>query len=170
MNTQQYDDTTSFLLRHNYIVKCVINQNNDIVCNYNNVFEIKYKINHLYQNQYNLAISYYADTERNTVITENMLLPSYVLRWFIFLDILRICRKHKLSYNIIRFFDTDNNIKDLTELLNIDMTEVDMQIESMISKSVTEILKDKNTINKFDKEYVANGTFYYFNIIKGLLI
>lgn len=170
MSTQKHDQATSLLIKHNYIVKCVINKKHEIVCEYNNVFSVKYIIDHIDKNMYDLIIQYRKDTKDEEYTQENILLPSYTLRWFVFLDILRLCRKHKLSHNIIRFFDEDGNIKDLPTLLNIDMTHEDVEKELSMSTSISDILKDSKNINKFDEAYISSGIFYEFMILKGLLV
>lgn len=170
MSTSEHDKITSFLLKHDYIVKCVITNNNEVICQYNDVFQINYETKYVDKNIYKLYITYCCNQATGETTQESLLLPTYVLRWFIFLDILRLCRKHKLSHNIIRFFDEEGNMKDLPELLNITMSDTDIEVESGMANHIKLILTNTNQINKFDEHYINKGIFYDFIILKGLLV
>lgn len=165
MSTEKYDKTTKFLIDNEYIVKCVVTQKNEVICTYNDVFNTNYYIEHIDGNIYNLHITYKSDK----MVMEILCLPSYLIRWYIFLDILRLCRKHKLSHHIVRFFDENGNNKDLSELFVIDMEEDDIVKEANISQSISTILKDSKQINSFDDYYIKIGIFYDFTILKGLM-
>jgi hypothetical protein len=164
MSTQKHDDVTEFLTKHEYIVKCVVT-NNKIECTYNNIFTSEYEIVEHNEHEAKLAITY-----DNGNKSEFLTLPIYISRWFIFLDILRVCRKYKLSHNIIRFYDKEGDIKDLQELLDIITDPYDIELETNLGTAIVSILSDKSRINSFDDTFANDCALYGFILLKGLLV
>lgn len=166
MSTQEHDEVTRILSKHDYIVRCVV-EDNVVDVKYSDVFNLTYRVldSKMGDDHRDLVIVYDVDKK------EKITLPIYIIRWYIFLDIFRICRKHKLSHNIIRFLNTNGDQNEFIELLLLDgITEVDRSLERNMVKSIVEILKDSGSINKFDDKFISEGNFYNFSILKGLLI
>lgn len=150
---------TEFLQRHNYILT-VRFDNNVVSCNFNKV-KWSYKYIELENDLYKIELEY-GDKK------EELYLSAFLVRWYIFLDLLRFCRNNKLSYYIIKYFDANNQEGCLESLMVVNFSEKSLEKEIEIGKYVIQATKNKTNVP--DKDLEALGLLYSWNILKGLLV
>lgn len=158
MNT--HNKFTDFLIRHNYILKVVVKEG-DVSCSFENKhWEYQFKSN-------NLNDLFYLKTKYESG-EEELFVSSSILRWYIFLDILKFCRTRKLSYHIIKYFDEKDKEGDFETLLNINQSETSKEKEEFLSKYL--LLGMNQGDFSHEKEISEKGLLHSWNILKGLLL
>jgi hypothetical protein len=151
---------TDFLIRHNYILKVVVREDN-VSCSFEDKrWEYQFKSNHL-NDLFYLKTKYESGEEE-------LFVSSSILRWYIFLDILKFCRTHKLSYHIIKYFDEKDEEGDFETLLNINQSETSKEKEEFLSKYL--LLGMNQGDFSHEKEISEKGLLHSWNILKGLLL
>lgn len=156
-----HNDVTEFLLKHGYIVKCFV-YDNTVSCKYTD------KIDNTYVAE--MEGGYLRVYHKNDEDYEDVALSPHLVRWYIILDIMRECKKHNLSYNILKCFDKDGNENEFVDLLKLPLSNDDLQKEKALSTYIINTLADKETINDHDDSLQELGLLHSFNILKGLLI
>lgn len=159
MNTNR----TEFLIKNNYILAVSFIGEN-IFCQFNEVkWFYSYKsIDDEKKDQYYLMITYDGNKQ------ESLLIPSYILRWYIFLDILKFCRENNLSYHIIKYFDIDFQEHDFDSIFKLLLPSEHVEKEKRLGEYISIALNKKQY--NFNKEMSELNMKYTWNILKGLLV
>ncbi len=156
-----------FLRKNNYFVKVVIDSN-IVHVEYSNKINVEYAvIEDIYNNT--CSLRYHNFLNEHNEIIEKIILPRHIIRWYILLDIFRLCREFNLNYGIVQYFDKDENAGDFVELLNIQIGEEEDK-ERFLEPYIAVILKNPKRINEFNKIIQEQGLLTSFNILKGLLV
>lgn len=162
MNT--HNKFTDFLIRHNYILKVIVKEGG-VSCYFENKsWEYQFKPNNLAGRANDL---FYLKAKYESG-EEELLVSSSILRWYIFLDILKFCRTHKLSYHIIKYFNENDEEGNFETLLNINQSEVSKEKEEFLSKYL--LLGMNQGDFSHEKEISEKGLLHSWNILKGLLL
>lgn len=150
--------------KHEYLVKVSLNEENDIEVIFPDNHRIIY---HVVQDEegeiYGICINYIGEDGEFVHVMPEM------VRLFILCDIYRRCRGQGMSYNTVRFLDAEGGKVELTDLLPMNLSEDQKQLEIKFNDMAVKILNGKPA-NAFDKELSKLGLLYNFSLLKWLLI
>lgn len=97
-------------------------------------------------------------------------LRASVIRTYIVCDIFRQCRALDLAYDIIRFYSSDGNRVEFTELLTLQMDDNDTKAEKLVEHCMTAILNGEADVVKLSEALEKEGILQSFNVIRGTLL
>lgn len=149
------------LERNNFVVKVYEENTNELKVDYASMKEEKYEIFPLEPATGEIVVF---------INNEKITLPNYIVRLYVLCHIFFQCRKLKLSYNIVKFFNKDNEKTTLIKLFPFEFSEEEAAMEIQLNEITLEILKDNTKVHIFDDLLVKTGMLQTFNLLKGLLI
>ncbi len=116
------------------------------------------------------AVQYYHNTLDENCKYELFYLPTYAVRIFIFMHIMKRLNEKQLDYNCIRFFDEkQNRVEKLNSLIPNPISEEDKKKELTLDEIIAVYLIKKFK-DEVDAELKELGMFHVFYMLKGLIV
>lgn len=141
--------------KHNYVVRVTLDQENFLRADFVGKKENTYWCQPLYLLEIN---------------DEAIFLQTYMIRMYILLHIYKECRKLQLPYDIVRYYKDGKKVEGLTNLINIALTQEELDREIVLHDIAFSILEDPESLNELEESLEDSGILQNFNLIKGLLI
>ena len=166
-----------FLLKHQYYVNVIKKTDEEIIgiaISYEDKEYESYCILYSGDNQF-VALRYFPnipeDENSKNDIYELIYLPTFLVRHYIFLHIIKRIKEKELSYNAIIFFDEkDQRVDTLNQLLPSPILSEDKKKEIELDEVFANIVNNKRMDEKLDQQLRERGIYHAFYLLKGLLI
>lgn len=143
--------------KHNYIVKVTLEDENFLTVNYAGKKTETYEI-------FEIEQAWWLRINEEVVVSK-----TFVIRLYILLNIYFNCRKLKLPYLIVRYYNEDK-VENLVNLVSLDLDEQETEREILLHDVAFSVLEEPERIHEFDDELEKLGMLQSFNVLKGLLI
>jgi hypothetical protein len=101
--------------------------------------------------------------------SEYLMVANYIARWYILLDIYRICKQLNLPLSIVRCFKDDQRV-DYVEVFPLTMSEGDIVIEKELNDLIDEVLSGRAVPSDFEESIEELNLTHSFTVLKGLLV
>lgn len=175
MESEQFFN--DFLNKHKYYVDVVKKVDNGIIglaISYEDKEYEAYTILFADDNEF-AVVQYYpyiAENENNKYdIYEMFYLPTFLVRHYIFLHIMKKTVEKSLPYEIVRFINEENKqVKNLNQLLPDPLLNKDKKKEIEIDEILAGVVLNKKISIELDQKLKEKGLYHAFYLLKGLLI
>lgn len=162
-------DQEEIILKHNFIVKISLDPNDSlcVMVDFAGKKRAYYRV--VVDEEDNIyGIAYWSDLMNDE--EEYIPLKATSIHLYILCDIYRQCREMEFPYEIVKFYDNENNLVEFMNLLQLKLEEYELNIMKILEKCIKKVLEEEVPIKLLTELLEKERILHEFNILSGLLI